>query len=259
MRALAALVGILIFAHPAGAQGTAVDIELAFVVDASGSIDAAETRLQRQGYADALKNPQVLSSIAGGLTGGIAVAYIEFAADGCERLSVPWTRIHDLASAAAFGERILALPPVFCPGGNAIGDALAFAAGSIQNNAFSGARRVIDLSGDGPNTVGGAVEPVRDLIVASGITINGLVIDRPSMPNLDAYFRGNMTGGPGSFVIKAESRETFGAAILKKMILEIAGDPADSPHPGPPPQGGREENRAETKSSPLAGEDLGGG
>jgi hypothetical protein len=229
MRVLAVILCLLL-SLPAGAQGTAVDIELAFVVDASGSIDTAETRLQRQGYADALKNPQVLSSIAGGLTGGIAVAYIEFAANGCEKLSVPWTRISDVASATAFGDRILALPPIFCPGGNAIGDALVFAAGSIQSNAFNGVRRVIDLSGDGPNTVGGAVEPARDLIVASGITINGLVIDRPSMPNLEAYFRGNMTGGPGSFVIKAESRETFGAAILKKMILEIAGEvPANAP------------------------------
>jgi hypothetical protein len=207
---------------PAGAQGTAVDIELAFVVDASGSIDTAETRLQRQGYADALKNPQVLSSVTGGLTGGIAVAYIEFAAEGCEKLSVPWTRIDDLASAAAFGERILALPPIFCPGGNAIGDALVFAAGSIQNNAFSGARRVIDLSGDGPNTIGEPVELVRDEIVRRRITINALAIDRPSMPDLPDYFRASIIGGPGAFMIKAESRQTFAEAILKKLIREIA-------------------------------------
>jgi Protein of unknown function (DUF1194) len=213
-------------AAPAAAQGTAVDIELAFVVDASGSIDEAETRLQRQGYVGALTNPDVLSAITGGLTGGIAVAYIEFAAEGCERLSVAWTRIHDRASAEAFGHRILAVPLQFCPGGNAIGDALAFAAHTIETNGFKGARRVIDISGDGPNTVGGAVEPARDSIVASGVTINGLVIHRPSMPNLPDYFRNAITGGPGSFVIKADDRKTFAEAILKKMILEIAEQPA---------------------------------
>lgn len=206
------------------AQQTPVDIELAFVVDASGSIDAEETRLQRQGYADALKNPKVQSSITGGLTGGIAIAYIEFAADGCTRLSVPWTHIHDLASAEAFGARVLEQPQMFCPGGNAIGDALTFAATTIEENEFKGLRRVIDISGDGPNTVGSPVELVRDLIVAAGMTINGLVIDRPSMPTLDDYYRNLVTGGAGSFVIKAEGRDSFAEAILKKMILEIAGE-----------------------------------
>lgn len=213
-------------AAPAAAQGMAVDIELAFVVDASGSIDEAETRLQRQGYLDALTNPKVLSSITGGMTGGIAVAYIEFAAEGCNRLSVPWTRIHDSASAEAFGQKILAVPLQFCPGGNAIGDALSFAGHSIDTNAFKGTRRVIDISGDGPNTVGSSVEFARDRIVATGVTINGLVIDRPSMPNLEQYFRGAITGGPGSFVIKADDRSNFAEAILKKMILEIAAQPA---------------------------------
>jgi hypothetical protein len=99
---------------------------------------------------------------------------------------------------------------------------------SIEKNAFKGIRRVIDISGDGPNTLGSPVELVRDLIVATGTTINGLVIERPFMPDLDAYFRGNVTGGPGSFVIKAESRKTFAQAILKKMILEIAGNQPDT-------------------------------
>lgn len=211
---------------PVAAQGTPVDLELAFVVDASGSIDEEETRLQRQGYADALKNPKVQNAITGGLTGGIAISYIEFAADGCTRLSVPWTRIHDVASADAFGQKVLAAPLMFCPGGNAIGEALAFAANSIEDNAFKGARRVIDISGDGPNTVGVSVEAVRDLIVGAGITINGLVIERPSMPDLDRYYKGAITGGVGSFVIKAKDRASFAEAILKKMILEIAQQPA---------------------------------
>ncbi|MEM9684584.1 MAG: DUF1194 domain-containing protein [Pseudomonadota bacterium] len=222
--AILAVFAILISGSLASAQQTPVDLELAFVVDASGSIDEAETRLQRQGYVDALKNSKVLNSITGGLTGSIAIAYIEFAADGCTRLSVPWTRIHDLASAEAFGAQVLEQSLMFCPGGNAIGEALAFAATTIEENAFKGTRRVIDISGDGPNTVGSPVEVVRDLIVASGMTINGLVIERPSMPNLDEYYRSLVTGGAGSFVIKAETRSSFAEAILKKMILEIAGE-----------------------------------
>ena len=138
--------------------------------------------------------------------------------------------VNDGASAKPFGTRILAQPPMFCPGGNAIGEAVAFAAQSIETNKFKGTRRVIDVSGDGPNTIGPPVEVARDMAVMSGITINGLVIDRPSMPDLDRYFRAAITGGPRSFVIKAESRKTFAEAILKKMILEIAGGPPPIRH-----------------------------
>ena len=222
----AVLLTVLSALGPAWAQGTPVDLELAFVVDASGSIDEEETRLQRQGYADALANPWVLEVVTGGMLGAVALAYIEFAAQGCERLSVPWTRIDGAESARAFGQAILAQPTSYCPGGNAVGDALAFAARSLATNAFDGTRRVIDISGDGPNTLGSAIRPVRDQIVAAGITINGLVIERPTMPDLDRYFREAVTGGPGSFVIKADNRRSFGDAILKKLILEVADLPA---------------------------------
>lgn len=203
-------------------QRPAVDLELAFVVDASGSIDADETRLQRQGYAEALADKRIIDAISSGFLRSIAVAYIEFAADGCERLSVGWTRIGGVADARAFGGKVLAAPLMFCPGGNAIGDAVAFAARSIDTNGFEGTRRVIDVSGDGPNTLGTSVRAARDAAVAAGITINGLVIDRPEMPDLPQYYRDFITGGSGSFVIKAESRQTFAAAILKKLMREIA-------------------------------------
>lgn len=212
-------------AAPAAAQSQQrmpVDLELAFVVDASGSIDEDETRLQRQGYAEALANPQVLSAITSGFLRAIAVAYIEFAADGCERLSVSWMRIDGAQSARAFGARVLSQPVMFCPGGNAIGDAVAFAARSIDTNGFEGTRRVIDVSGDGPNTLGSSLRAARDAAVATGITINGLVIERPEMPDLPQYYREVVTGGPGSFVVEAQSRQTFAAAILKKLIREIA-------------------------------------
>lgn len=218
-----ALIGAPLAAVAAESQPVPVDLELAFVVDASGSIDEEETRLQRQGYAGALINPRVQAAISRGILGAIAVSYIEFAADGCERLSVPWMRIANAAEARDFGNRVLAAPLMFCPGGNAIGDAIALAAISIEANGFEGTRRVIDVSGDGPNTTGElAVEFARDMAVAKAITINGLVIERPSMPELDLYYREAVTGGPGAFVIKAKDRHSFAKAILKKLILEVA-------------------------------------
>lgn len=211
-------------ATPAAAQRkTPVDLELSFVVDASGSIDQEEIQLQRQGYADALANPQVQRAISSGFLRSIAVTYIEFAADQCVWQWLSWTKISDLSSARAAGAKILAAPREFCSGGNAIGDAVAFATKSTLENGFDGTRKVIDVSGDGPDTTGAiAVEDARAVALANGFTINGLVIHRPSMPELGDYYRRNITGGPRSFVIKAESRRSFADAIVKKLILEIS-------------------------------------
>ena len=179
---------------------TGVDLELAFVVDASGSIDDLETRLQRQGYADALVHPRVLGAISSGFLRSIVVSYIEFAGPGCTRISVPWARIDGAAAAKVFGAAILAMDRMFCPGGNAITEAVVVATDAIQTNKFLGTRRVID------------------------------VIERPSMPDLDDYYRQAIAGGPGSFVIKAENRKVFARAILKKLILEIAGRMPEPSH-----------------------------
>ncbi len=222
------LVGALIlslapWADASAQKKTGVDLELAFVVDASGSIDDEETRLQRQGYADALVHPRVLGAISSGFLRSIAVSYIEFAGPGCTRISVPWTRIDGVEAAKAFGAAILAMDRMFCPGGNAITEAVIVATDALQTNKFLGTRRVIDVSGDGPNTTFEPVELARNDAVALGITINGLVIERPTMPDLDVYYRQAIAGGPGSFVIKAEYRKVFAQAILKKLLLEIAG------------------------------------
>ncbi len=204
------------------ARAVPVDVELAFVVDASFSIDEEETKLQRQGYAAAIADRQVLRSISAGFLRSVALAYIEFAAPGCARISVPWTKVSDEDSAAAFGAAILAQPRMECPGGNAIAEAIGVATLSLESNGFAGTRRIIDVSGDGPNTTFGPVELARDIAVAKGITINGLVIERPAMPDLPEYYRDAIIGGPRAFVIKAESRKAFAEAILKKLILEIA-------------------------------------
>lgn len=220
----ALITGIALLTSPAEAQRkTSVDLELSFVVDASGSIDQEEMQLQRQGYASALVNPDVLKAIDSGFLRSIAVSYIEFAADGCIWQWLNWVKISDRASAAAAGAKIVAAPRVFCSGGNAIGDAVAFATKSTLENSFDGTRKVIDVSGDGPDTTGLiAVEDARADALAKGFTINGLVIERPAMPDLPEYYKRSITGGPRSFVIQAKDRRSFADAIVKKLILEIA-------------------------------------
>ncbi len=217
------LLASLCFSVPGWAQRTPVDLELAFVVDGSGSIDDEEFRLQRQGYAEALVNPEVLRAISGGFLQSIAVTYIEFAGSGCIWQRVGWSGIRDAASAKDFGDAILAAPREYCSGGNAIGEAVATAVTSALGNSFEGTRNVIDVSGDGPDTVGVvSIEEARATALAQGFTINGLVIERPSMPYLPEYYRTVIIGGPRSFVIEAESRRNFAEAIVKKLVLEIA-------------------------------------
>jgi len=220
----ALITGIALLTSPAEAQRkTSVDLELSFVVDASGSIDQEEMQLQRQGYASALVNPEVLKAIDSGFLRSIAVSYIEFAADGCIWQWLNWVKISDRASAAAAGAKIVAAPREFCSGSNAIGDAVAFATKSTLENSFDGTRKVIDVSGDGPDTTGLiAVEDARADALAKGFTINGLVIERPAMPDLPEYYKRSITGGPRSFVIQAKDRRSFADAIVKKLILEIA-------------------------------------
>lgn len=170
-----------------------------------------------------MTNPEVQRAIASGFLRSIAVSYIEFAADQCVWQWLDWTRISDIPSARAAGAKIMAAPREFCTGGNAIGDAVAFATKSTLENDFDGTRKVIDVSGDGPDTTGAIpAQEARAVALANGFTINGLVIHRPSMPELGDYYRANITGGPRSFVIQANSRRSFADAIVMKLILEIS-------------------------------------
>lgn len=225
----------------AAAQAVPVDLELAMGIDVSGSIDDDEARLQRSGYIAAFRHPAVIDAIAHGRHRRIAAAYYEWAGFGHMRIVADWTLIDGPAAAHAFADR-LSLDPPQTAARTAIGDAIAFAVPFFQANAFIGTRRVIDLSGDGPNNWGGLVAVQRDQAVAAGVTINGLPIinDRPSrfggppMPDLDLYYRHCVIGGPGAFIVVANNFEDFGRAVRRKMILEIAGR---QPRPGGPPPG----------------------
>jgi hypothetical protein len=234
MRAILVAAFLLIAATEVKAQG--VDLELVLAVDASGSIDEDELLLQRKGYADAFQNPRVLNAIRSGYHRRIAVMFLEWAAVGCERVVVDWTALSDAASAKAFADAMMAGPHSHCPGGNAIGDAVAFSAASMAGNSFQGERLVIDVSGDGPNTLGQRVERARDAAVAQGIVINGLALVRPGTTwgggyGLTEHYKTAIIGGPGAFVMETEKGEQFFDAVLTKLVREISS----LAQPGPIP------------------------
>ncbi len=165
---------IAFLAGPVRAQG--VDIELVLAVDSSGSIDGEEFELQRIGYASALTHPDVLAAITGGPHRAIAVTFVEWSGPEISTEVVPWTRITDAASAGAVAERIAAAPRTIFGGGTALGGAIYRGMALLSRNPYRGLRRVIDISGDGPNNRGPWPNGARDSDVDQGININGLAI-----------------------------------------------------------------------------------
>lgn len=222
------LATLLLAAGSAAQAQESVDLELVFAADGSGSIDDDELALQRAGYAAALAHPTVLSAIRGGFHQKIAVAFMEWAAPESQAIIVDWTLIHDDASAKAFGDRLVSAPRAVW-GSNSISNAVDFAATMITTNAYEGVRKVIDVSGDGPQRNGKPLELVRQLTIAKGITINALVVvsegggyPGPRGEPLTEHYANDVIGGMGAFMTTARSREEFADAILRKLLLEVA-------------------------------------
>ena len=207
-------------------QAQEVDLELVLLADASGSIDQAEIDFQRQGYAQAITHPDVLYAISSTLTGSIAVTYVEWAAN--QAVVVDWTVIANPQDAEAFAAALL-VPPRLASGRNAIGAALLEGKRLIEENSITGLRRVIDFSGDSANNWSGpSIVEARDQVVAAGITINALPILRDGVSevsgeNLIELYTDRVIGGPGAFIVPAETGSSFTAAVRRKLILEIAG------------------------------------
>ena len=211
------------------AHALEVDLELVLAVDVSASVDEDEALLQRDGYVRALVDPRVVQAIENGPLGRIALTYVEWGGHLHQVTVVGWTVIDGAASARAFAET-LARAPISAEVWTSISTAIDYSARLFDDNGLEGARRVIDVSGDGTNNRGRPEVEARDAAVAKGITINGLPIvnQRPNLgggqppKDLDKYYEAKVIGGPGAFMEVAEGFESFGEAILKKLIREIA-------------------------------------
>lgn len=217
-------------AYPAAAVEE-VDLELVFAADGSGSIDDEEFRLQRAGYAAAMSHPRVLNAIRSGYHQKIAVAFVEWGAPESQHTIIDWMVIDGPAAAKVFAGKLLAAPRAAW-GYNSISGAVDYAAGLIRSNDYEGERKVIDVSGDGPQIGGRPMAQARYEAVSAGITINALVVNSPNggfpsmgPKSLEAHYRNEVIGGMGAFTIVARNREEFANAILRKMIHEIAGTP----------------------------------
>jgi len=217
-----------------------VDLELVIAADGSGSIDDEELALQRRGYANAVTDPTLLSLMTGGLYGKTAILYVEWGAADSVHTIVDWTIIAGKEDAEGFARR-LETAPRMAYGYNAISAAIDYAVIQFETNGIEGLRRIIDVSGDGPNINARPVTMARDDAVARGITINALVVKTrgggfrgPGGMPLDEHYRQHVIGGIGAFVRIADKDTSFAEAVRNKMLLEVAsGIPQTAAGPAP--------------------------
>jgi hypothetical protein len=208
---------------------SAVDVELVLAVDVSYSMDMDELAIQREGYAQAIVSKEFLQALKSLPNGKIAVTYFEWAASSDQKIIIPWRLIDGPETADAVSNEIMKTP-IRRASRTSISGAINFAMPLFDENPFHGVRRVIDISGDGPNNNGAPVTGARDAALAKGITINGLpiMVKEPSystmdIENLDYYYEDCVVGGPGSFVVSIKDRDKFKDAIRTKLLLEVAG------------------------------------
>jgi hypothetical protein len=216
-----------------------VDLLLVLASDVSRSVDTPKFQLQREGYAAALSNPRVVEAIRSGPHGRIAICFVEWSGSTSQKLVIDWTIVGDAASARRIADQMLELPRAFADR-TSISAGIDYAMIQLGRSPYTAPRRTIDVSGDGTNNSGRDVVSARDEALARGVTINGLVIlsetplpwnpEHTNPPGgLGEYYRRNVIGGPGAFVMVAESHASFGQAIIKKMIAEIASAPRGAP------------------------------
>src|SRR5690349_1504686 len=206
-----------------------VDVELVLAVDVSYSMDMDELAIQREGYAQAIVSKEFLQALKSGPNGKIAVTYFEWAASSDQKIIIPWRLIDGPETADAVANEIMKTP-IRRASRTSISGAIYFAMPLFEANPYRGLRRVIDISGDGPNNNGAPVLGARETALAKGITINGLpiMVKEPSystmdIDNLDLYYEDCVIGGPGSFIMTIKDREKFQEAIRTKLVLEVAG------------------------------------
>lgn len=229
MRAYLAVAALLLsfcFATEARAQDRKVDLELVLALDSSGSVNAKEFNLQLQGYVDAFRNPAVIETVTNGDTGAIVVTLMIWAGDqkAGTRVIADWTLIDSPESANEFVEKILTTPRFILRDGTSLSNVIETSARLFRGNGYDGNRKVIDISGDGTNNIGYEPTVARDLAIQQDITINGLAI-LTDFPDLDLYYGEQVVGGPGAFVVSAQNFHAFSAAVLTKLVREIAGTP----------------------------------
>jgi hypothetical protein len=208
-------------AGPARAEGTTpVAIELVLALDSSASVDRREFQLQLDGLALAFRDPEVLRQIETLRPLGSAIAVIQWGGPGETRIVIPFTHVETARDAKALGFRIGLIRRWMRASSTSIATGLADAQALLETNGFDGHRRIIDVSGDGPDNSGVDIDQARARIAAAGITVNGLPIMADD-PVLADYYQKRVIVGPTSFIEPARDFDDYARAIKEKLLREL--------------------------------------
>lgn len=222
-------------AHICTAQPAAVDVKIIISVDASGSVDPTEFRLQIGGIAAAFRDASVQTAVQRGPRGRILAAVLIWSDAAYPKYPTPWHELHNAASFEGFALEVekfsITAPgvPAIGGGGTNIGDGLLYAINMLADNTVPATHQVIDVSGDGPESrpwLEGAYElpEARAMAKARGITVNGLAIET-DIAGLHLWYEANLITGAGSFVERADDFQDYERAILKKLLRELSATP----------------------------------
>jgi hypothetical protein len=198
------------------------DLALVLAVDVSSSVNEERFALQREGLAAGLASPAVLAAITGGPQQTIELAVVEWSEE--QSVSVEWTIIRAPADLDRVRKALLTSPRPQVGFKTDVGGAIKKAITLLEVAPLAADRKVIDVSGDGEQNAGKVrAEEMREAAVAKGITVNGLPITSSEEAEVDRWYKANVIGGDGAFLVVANGHDTFSDAIRQKLTLEIAG------------------------------------
>ena len=202
---------------------TRIDLNLVLAIDCSQSVDDEEFALQIQGTALAFRSPEILEAISAGAFATISVSVIQWSGENSQIVTVPWRLVRDADSARALADEIAGQRRLRSDGATSISSLISFGADYLARSPHKASRNVIDIAADGANNSGSRVDLARDSAISKGIVVNGLAILN-ELQYLDYYFRKQVVGGIGAFVIVARDYLDFERAIRKKLLREIRAD-----------------------------------
>ncbi len=230
MRAVLACLASL-SALPAAAEPCR--LSLAIALDVSGSVDQTEYRLQTEGLAAALTDPDVEAAFLAVPGVPVAFAAYEWSASRYQRVLQNWILIEDAATLRQVAERLSRTVREPAPEPTGLAAALEFGSALIQQGPACW-DQTLDVSGDGKNNDWPTPQQLRETGQITGLRVNALVVisarddvrtgDR-ELGELPAYFQAEIIQGPNAFVEVARGFQDYTRAMQRKLLKELATRP----------------------------------
>ncbi|KQB97932.1 hypothetical protein AL073_03160 [Loktanella sp. 1ANDIMAR09] len=204
----------LISTLPVTAQ--ACETALILTMDVSNSIDSAEYRLQTDGLAEALRDPEIVETMVAGEN---FLTVVQWSGVDRQAVSIPWTQMRTALDVESFAQKTRVMERAFVLSDTAPAEAIFFSL-QLFDQVPNCARKVIDISGDGTPNGGSDVRAARTAAERAGVTINAIAIESMGLA-ITNFFRGAVITRNG-FVMTARTHREYPATIRAKILREIS-------------------------------------